>query len=300
MRLVITLFIYFVFFSSHAAPPASPQKYVNEEIIMLSVGSGNARAELETTIFTPPGEGPFPLAMINHGKATGNPRLHPRDRFLALSGELVKRGYLVAIPMRRGFARSTGAFSGYDACEVFVNAYSQAKEIIQALHVLERRADVDKTRIVLLGQSYGGISSLVVGMQPREGLKGVINFSGGIKLDERKGCLWRPLMVEAFGYIGSKSRLPTLWFYGDNDSLWGEDLPRELFTAYTAAGGKARMVSFGTDPNGDAHGMVHRVQSVEIWLPELERFLQSVRLPWRVIGMDSQTKPAFELSRAVP
>ena len=31
-------------------------------------------ATLEVTLFSPPGDGPFPVAVINHGKAAGDPR----------------------------------------------------------------------------------------------------------------------------------------------------------------------------------------------------------------------------------
>ena len=39
-------------------------------------------AELETTLFRPPGDGPFPLIVVNHGKASGNPRFQARSRYL--------------------------------------------------------------------------------------------------------------------------------------------------------------------------------------------------------------------------
>ncbi|HKA42079.1 MAG TPA: hypothetical protein VKF40_08825 [Burkholderiales bacterium] len=45
---------------------------LNEQVVMLPV-KGSYSTELETTIFRPNGEGPFPLVVINHGKASGNP-----------------------------------------------------------------------------------------------------------------------------------------------------------------------------------------------------------------------------------
>lgn len=68
--------------------------------------------ELETTIFKPPGDGPFPLVVINHGKALGKPAFQSRARYLAQSAEFVKRGYVVALPMRQGFSKSGGAYIG--------------------------------------------------------------------------------------------------------------------------------------------------------------------------------------------
>ena len=38
-------------------------------------------ATLQVTLFSPPGDGPFPVAVINHGKASGDPRWQARARY---------------------------------------------------------------------------------------------------------------------------------------------------------------------------------------------------------------------------
>src|SRR5689334_17080168 len=89
-----------------AATPA----HMNEQVVMSKVGSGFNAVQLETTLFRPDGDGPFPLVVINHGKSAGNPALQERARFLAASREFVRRGYAVALPMRSGFSKSTGSY----------------------------------------------------------------------------------------------------------------------------------------------------------------------------------------------
>src|SRR5262249_884149 len=79
---------------------------LNEQVVMLQAGG----IELETTIFKPDGEGPFPLVVINHGKASGNPYFQPRYRPLVAARQFVDRGYLVAVPMRQGFSKSGGGY----------------------------------------------------------------------------------------------------------------------------------------------------------------------------------------------
>lgn len=49
-------------------------------------------------------------------------------------------------------------------------------------------------------------------------MRGLINFSGGLRQDECSG--WQKNLVDAFGDYGQNVRLPSLWFYGDNDSVW--------------------------------------------------------------------------------
>src|SRR5258706_16379615 len=79
---------------------------LNEQVVMLPIGSGGMK--LETTIFKPDGDGPFPLVVINHGKASGNPRFQGRATYPVASAEFVRLGYLVALPMRQGFSKSEG------------------------------------------------------------------------------------------------------------------------------------------------------------------------------------------------
>jgi hypothetical protein len=53
-------------------------KAMHEQVIMIpNLGD---TLQLETTIFKPSGNGPFPVVIINHGKARGNPAWQPRDR----------------------------------------------------------------------------------------------------------------------------------------------------------------------------------------------------------------------------
>lgn len=89
-----------IIYSALCLPQDGPKldAALNEQVVMLPIGDGGTK--LETTIFKPNGDGPFPLVVINHGKAFGNPYFQARARYLVASGEFVRLGYLVAIPMR--------------------------------------------------------------------------------------------------------------------------------------------------------------------------------------------------------
>jgi len=252
---------------------------MNESVEMLVLSTGFLGTALETTFFKPPGPGPFPLAVINHGKAFGNPRFDPRARFTNISREFLKRGYLVALPMRPGFSKSTGG-SIYTGCNIESGGRVQGKAIASALAKLLERPEVDKSRVLLIGQSYGGIASVALGATQPDWIKDVINFAGGIK---NESCTWERDLVSAFAKYGKESRLPTLWFYGDNDSYWGAELPRKMHEVYTQGGGSARLVAYGHFPHGDAHSMVTYASAVGIWLPETLRFLTEIDLPTDVV-----------------
>jgi len=105
-------------------------------------------------------------------------------------------------------------------------------------------------------------------------------------------CNWQGTLVEAFARYGEYAKVPSIWFYGDNDSLWGSELPKAMHAAYAKAGGKAELVSYGPWPYGDAHAMVTSYRSQSIWLEPTRKFMESVDLPTqRKFAIDSYPRP---------
>jgi dienelactone hydrolase len=230
--------------------------------------------ELETTIFKPPGEGPFPLLVLNHGKSLGSPRAQERARFLTVSREFVKRGYAVVIPMRTGFSKSSGEYVE-EYCDMTANGQIQANDLDDVLAYVVRQPWADPQRILVGGQSYGGLTAMAFATHGYPGVKGVLNFAGGLRTN---GCPWEGSLVQAFGAFGAQARVPSLWFYGENDSHFGPELATRMHQAYTAAGGKATLVKFGAFKN-DAHGMSGSRDGIRIWWPETEKFLRQIGMP---------------------
>ena len=67
--------------------------------------------KLQTTIYKPDGPGPFPLMIISHGvpfEKVLESEIKSRHRYCQQSKEFVNRGFVVAIPMRRGYGKSGG------------------------------------------------------------------------------------------------------------------------------------------------------------------------------------------------
>jgi dienelactone hydrolase len=263
----------------HAAAENLPliSKGMNEQVIMLPVGSGLTGTELETTLFIPPGGGPFPLVIINHGKASGNPKFQSRARYLTASREFFRRGYLVAVPMRRGFSKSGNTYID-PGCNIESNGQMRAEEIAEIVRALAKRSDVDRLRILLIGQSHGGLSVMATANGDIQGVLGILNFAGGYRYTGQF-CTWERSLVNAFASFGKGATIPSVWFYGDNDSYWGKDLPKEMYQAFTAAGGKADLVSYGVFEGGDAHNMFSSSKGLNIWWPATEAFLKQIGLP---------------------
>ncbi len=261
-----------------ATPLSAPliDTTLNEQVVMVPAVSGGRRVELETTIFKPSGDGPFPVVLMNHGKALGNPREQGRDRFVVLSKEFVKRGYAVVIPMRKGFSKSGGQYVDY-GCNMTSNGQAQADDLESTLAYLRTQSWADSERVLVAGQSYGGLATMAFGMRNYPGVRGLINFAGGLKV-HGGDCRWQASLVQAFSTYGSRTSLPSIWFYGANDHHFGPELAARMHSAYMQAGGQATLIAYGPFKN-DAHSMSGSRDGVKIWWPETAKFLRGIGMP---------------------
>ncbi|MEE2977915.1 MAG: prolyl oligopeptidase family serine peptidase [Pseudomonadota bacterium] len=259
--------------AAHASETAPPG--ISETIVEVPKSAGIFTVKLETTVYKPAGDGPFPLIVLNHGKARGKAAFQSRARYSEQAAALVARGYVVAIPMRQGFSKSGGAYIG-SGCNVEANGIVQAEDVVAALDYMTAQPYVDRNRIVVMGQSHGGLTTLAFGTIAYPGVRGLVNFAGGLRNDT---CVdWEDNLVRAFETYGRQARYPSLWFYGDNDSYWPKPMPDRMFAAYTAAGGKGRLVDFGNFKS-DSHGMFASHAGLRIWLPQVDAFLRELGLP---------------------
>ncbi len=252
---------------------------LNEQIIMVPAGDGMHEA-LETTVFRPGGPGPFPLLLMNHGKQAGPARQQQRERFIYMATEFVRRGYAVMLPMRTGFAQSTGTYRDF-GCDMLANARGQARDVLDALAYARRQSWVDLERIVVAGQSYGGMAALALATRTLPGVRGVFNFAGGLRVD-MPGCDWPSALAKAFATFGAYSRIPSLWLYGANDSYFAPALVQRLFHSFAGSGGRGELFAYGPFKR-DAHLTLGSRDGVAVWLPPAERFLQKIGMPVRQV-----------------
>ncbi|MBV8271741.1 MAG: prolyl oligopeptidase family serine peptidase [Cupriavidus sp.] len=272
---------------SAVAQVALPARTIEQVVMVPKVGPEDT-VDIETTIFRPPGEGRRPLVVINHGKSPGKPAFQRRARFAAQTAEFVRRGYVVALPMRQGFSKSGGKYVG-GSCDVGASGMAQAEDVIAALDYLVQQPYVDPTRIIVIGQSYGGLSTMALSTIGYPGVVGVVNFAGGLRNENCNG--WENNLVDAFGDYGRGARYPSLWVYGDNDSFWPWPLPERMFNSYkanvTGAATDTRFVDIG-EFDGDSHRLFGELAGNGVWLPEVEAFFRELGLPFDVEPPDEE------------
>ncbi len=261
--------------TAYVLPPLAGN--MNEHIVRIPVDAAG-KITLEATIYKPDGEGPFPLVVFNHGKIEGDPRAQPRSRPLSFAREFVRRGYVVVAPNREGFADSGGTYQ-QEGCDVEKNGVAQANDVKATIAYMSSKSYVDASHIVVAGTSHGGLTTIAYGMGAAQGVRGLINFSGGLRQDACAG--WQDNLTQAFAQYGDAVRTPSLWIYGDNDSVWSPNLTKRMYAAYVEHGAPAKMVDFG-DYKNDAHRLVVDRDGVRIWWPSVAAFLERIGMPTRV------------------
>ena len=223
---------------------------------------------------------PRPVLLINHGRA-GDPAARAalgRARYTDNARWFAAFGFIVAVPTRIGYGVTGGEdveSSGPCSSPNFGPGFNAAATQMQAvLEHLRARPDVAPDRAVVVGQSYGGASSIALAALMPAGVQAAINFAGGSggnpQGSPRRPC--QPNRLErTFAGYGRTARIPTLWLYTENDLYFGPKYPREWFEAFREAGGTGEFHQF--PPHGeDGHTLF--TSHPATWQPVVEDFLR--------------------------
>lgn len=249
------------------------------------VEDGKAQT-LEMVSYLPPGPGPFPTLIFNHG-STGEGNKPEWFRFTWTSPDVaqyfVDKGWQVLMPQRRGRGKSDGLYDeGFEpdrsryACraELSLPGMDRAVSDLDAVmsHV-KTMATVDSRRLMIGGVSRGGILSVVyAGARPDE-FEGVVNFVGGWVGDR---CLDAGRVNPVLFRRGAAFKKPELWLYGDKDPFYSLDHSRANFDAFVAAGGKGSFLTYAPPPGQIGH-LIH--QTPALWSAAMDSYLAQAERP---------------------
>jgi dienelactone hydrolase len=251
---------------------------MRDEVVQVPIKDGMFTAHLTTRIYAPPGDGPFPLVVINHGKATVPAAMQKDDPFYFQAIEFVRRGYAVVVPIRAGFGSSGGTYYQPN-CAFAKGARHWADSVQAAIDYARTLSYVDSAHIVVIGQSQGGLTSVALAERNLPGVLGIVDIAGGMQETHCVGG--DEMLVNDFRELGRKSTVPVLFLYGDNDRFWGDGkLSRRFFDAYHEGNPNAQYFDEGIFSEGDSHMIFHRYSGVKIWMPPVRRFFESLGLTW--------------------
>jgi len=237
-----------------------------------------------TTVFRPPGAGPFPLAVINHGSTQNELQraAYRSPEYSALTGWLVAHGYAVAVPQRPGHGKTGGTYyedqGGCANADFRKAGLNTAATIAAAIDYMTHQPFIRKTGVLVVGQSAGGWGALALASQNYPPVKAVIAFAPGrggrVNGEPGRNCA-PDRLVAAARQFGEKAHVPTLWIYAENDEYFGPDLSKRLAEGFRMAGGRAEyhlLPPIGT--NG--HDLIHNRDAQPLWAPLLEKFLKAM------------------------
>ena len=237
---------------------------------------------LAMTVVRPRGRGPYGVVVLNHGVgATAESRREESPAYLMSAAmAFAQRGYAVAMPLRRGFGETGGEYAenpGSCSHPDFRDGEQAAAADVLAAYAFARTLPwADPRRMLLAGQSAGGVVSLYAAAQSPPGLQAVLAFAAGRGADPY-GVPGVPCAVESvaavFEETGREVKVPVLFAYAENDLYFGPATARSWFGRFEKSGAAGEFV---LQPAFQANG--HFVFSdpagVGVWLPRVEDFLR--------------------------
>ncbi len=251
------------------------------------------------TILRPEGLGPFGAVILNHGVPVSD-----KERAGASSSDLLasaavfaQRGYVVVLPLRRGFGATGGEFAEYTgSCshpDYLGGEQAAAEDVMAAYEYARALPYVDPHRMILAGHSAGGMVALfTAGVRQPEGLVAVLAFAAGRggnpALHPGVPCAAEPL-ARVLDMVGRSIRAPVMFHYAENDQYFNPDTTRFWFERFSAGGARAEYVlqpPFGDDGHyvfGDRAG-------IRYWVPAVESFLARYGVPFK--RLDTSAAPS--------
>lgn len=241
------------------------------------------RLRMHTVLLRPRGDGPFPLAVINHGSSQSSwerASFKPPE-YHALTRWFLERGYVVALPVRPGHAPTGGPYfedQGRCATVDYEKAgRAVAQAIVDVIDFLTAEPFVKKSGVVVVGQSAGGWGALALASRNPRAVGMIVNFAGGRggHVDGLPDNNCAPdRLVEASGEFGRAARVPTLWIYAENDSYFAPPLSERMFDAYQKAGGVGEYALLPQD-GADGHFIIDSPTAAPVWSRLIAEFQHS-------------------------
>lgn len=261
-------------------PPGEPQPGLARQDLLIPVPS--AARPMLARLHLPPGEGPFPLAIVNHG-SDQDPVARRRmqmPEFPRLTEWLLARGHAVLLPLRPGHGRAGGPYledqRGCARADYLGSGLATASLIEAAIRHMRDMKFIRSDGTIVIGTSAGGWGAMALASRNPAGVAAYVSFAGGRggRNMGRAGDNCAPeRLIAAARQFGARARVPGLWIHAENDSWFAPGLVHAMAEAYRAGGAPLdlQMLPAG---RGEGHFLIHEPEMR--WAQALERFLSDI------------------------
>jgi dienelactone hydrolase len=234
-------------------------------------------------LFRPPGEGPFPLAVIAHASTQNILRRAqmPQPEYRALAAWLVAHGFAVLVPERPGHGAPGGKYledqGGCDEADYAKSGRVTADEIAAAAGLLRKQSFIRPAGMVVIGHSAGAWGALALASEDPKSIAAIVAFApgrGGHANDFPNRVCAPHTLTAAASEFGKAARVKVTWLVAANDSYFSPAFSRQLVDAFRGAGGKAELHVLPAH-GGEGHWLVETEGGVKLAGGELDRALKA-------------------------
>jgi hypothetical protein len=294
-QLLLLLLVTFTFSGGwvNAQESTTSRDLVQPEVLKISIkGAGvlGGDVAMVTQLYKPEGTGPFPVVVFSHGRS---PEVTERNNLkypipVGHGNFWLRKGFAVVSPVRPGYGQSEGMdredagsnwrrghCTGNPDFTYLANVAGEA--VVATLDWVRAQHWSNKDKILLVGQSVGGLATIGVGAKNPSGVVGLINFAGGGggSPKDSPGHSCKPEnLTKTFGEFGKTTRVPSLWLYAENDLYWGPEAPKQWHSAFQAGGSKSTFVMTPPVPENDGHRLLN--VGGRLWAPYVNSFVKEL------------------------
>jgi dienelactone hydrolase len=271
----------------HAQAPAElpVAKDLHEQVFRIPVSVQDLyrrreQRQIPVSVFKPAGDGPFPMVVLNHGRATSAEKMAQpsRFRFEQQARYFVGKGFVVMVPTRVGYGETFDGFDpetngGCSQPRVEPMSLAASDQVLAVAEFARGLPFVDANRWWVMGQSVGGLTTVATTWRNPPGLQGAVNFAGGTGGDPvaRPGRSCAAAQIEQLWKSrAAQAKAPMLWLYWENDLFWGPQAPRSWHRAWVEGGGQAE---FHLLPAVGQDGHSGFSIDMDRWVPLVDAFL---------------------------
>lgn len=230
--------------------------------------------QLKGFLFTPPGDGPFPCMLYNHG--SGLVEGHEDNATPGIAVLLNSWGIACFYPHRRGYGFSHGPnwrsecpapeFSPEYNAQLVKRLGAESDDVLAAFEYVRTLPAIDAARIGVMGSSFGGVNTLLAAAREAR-FRCAVEFAGAAMNWDRNTTIAAYMMEQA-----KRVSMPIFFAQAANDFSVRPTQEIAAALAGTTVQFEAKIYPAFGHTHHEGHFLAGR--GPQVWGPDVRRFLE--------------------------